>query len=180
MKDYYTVTEYATVTGKDPGNIRRLLCKGILPGEKLGKQWIIPKGTIYPTDRRVRSGDYRNWRKRAHINHSAPHLIHKLTEMSEKIATIYGDALDKIILYGSYARGEQTEGSDVDIAILIKGDETEAMHDKMLDLVVDYELLIAVTLSVVSIEYDNYIKWQKVLPFYKNIDKEGIVLWKTA
>ncbi len=47
----------------------------------------------------------------------------------------------------------------------------------MLDLVVDYELLIAVTLSVVPIEYDNYIKWQKVLPFYKNIDKEGIVLY---
>ena len=54
------------------------------------------------------------------------------------------------------------------------------MHDMMLDVVVDYELELAVTLSLVPIEYENYIKWNRVLPFYKNIDKEGIIIWKAA
>jgi hypothetical protein len=65
MSDYYSVTEFAKLVRKDPGNIRRMLLKGDIPGEKIGKQWIIPKGTHYPDDRRVRLGEYRNWRKRA-------------------------------------------------------------------------------------------------------------------
>ena len=54
------------------------------------------------------------------------------------------------------------------------------MHEEMLDLVVDYELDLGVTLSVVPIDYDNYLEWSRVLPYYRNIAREGIVLWKEA
>ncbi len=178
MTDYYTVTEFAKLYSKDPGNIRRMLIKGIIKGEKLGRQWIIPKGTIYPEDKRVQSGDYKNWRKRSSVNRCSPGLLHTLTEMSQKISQIYGDNLDKVVLYGSYSRGEQTDESDVDIAMLIENGSTEEMHDKLLDLVVEYELNLATTLSVIPIDTDNYVEWKRDLPFYKNIDKDGIVLWK--
>ncbi|MBQ6441496.1 MAG: nucleotidyltransferase domain-containing protein [Lachnospiraceae bacterium] len=100
--------------------------------------------------------------------------------MSERLCAVYGASLDRVILYGSYARGEQTEESDVDIAVILKGRNTEKMHDDLLDIVVDYELDLEVTMSVVPIEYTNYLEWNKVLPFYKNIEKEGIVLWQAA
>lgn len=180
MLDYYTVTEYATHVGKDPGNIRRLLINGVLEGEKLGKQWIIPKDTPYPDDNRVKSGNYRNWRRRLKVIREHPKLMKSLNEMSEQIGIIYGKTLEKVILYGSYARGDQTSESDVDIAIVIKEGNTDRMHDALLDLVVDYELELAVTLSVVPIDYNNYTEWIKVLPFYKNIEREGIVLWNAA
>ena len=178
MCDYYTVTEFAKLYSKDPGNIRRMLIKGIIKGEKLGSQWIIPKETVYPEDKRVQSGAYKNWRKRASVNHCSPGLLHDLTDMSQKIARVYGECLDKVVLYGSYSRGEQTDESDVDIAMLVKPGSTEGMHDKLLDLVVEYELNMALTLSVVPIDAENYNEWKKDLPFYRNIDKDGIVLWK--
>ena len=180
MHDYYTVSEYADHVGKDPGNIRRMLINGVIAGEKLGKQWVIPKNTKYPNDKRIKSGCYKNWRRRVQVNHDHPLLMKSLGRLSEQICDIYGDRLDKVILYGSYARGEETSESDVDIAIVIKEGNTEKMHDELLDLVVDYELDLAVTLSVVPIEYENYIEWSRVLPFYKNIDKEGIILWNAA
>ena len=180
MHDYYTVTEFAEKYGKDPGNIRRMLIKGAIKGEKLGKQWIIPKSTEYPEDHRIKSGNYKNWRKRQNIRRHTPGLLRALKEMSSKISDIYGDSLDSIILYGSYARGEQTSESDIDIAVLLKSEITAAMHDKMQDIVVDYELDLAITLSVVPIEYEEYLKWRNVLPYYMNINKEGIVLWKAA
>ena len=180
MQEYYTVTEYAKYTGKDPGNIRRMLISGAIKGEKLGKIWIIPRDAKYPEDNRVKSGEYRNWRRRVRVNHDHPALMRTLGEMSERIGRIYGDRIDKVILYGSYVRGEQTPESDVDIAIVIKEGNTEKMHEEMLDLVVDYELDLGVTLSVVPIDYDNYLEWSRVLPYYRNIAREGIVLWKEA
>lgn len=180
MSDFYTVSEFAVLTGKDPGNIRRRLIKGEIKGEKIGKQWIIPKSTAYPEDRRIKSGIYRNWRKRPEIRNAHPELICALQKMCIEIYHTYGSYLDKIVLYGSYARGEETDESDVDIAVILKDGNTEAMHEQMLDIVVDYEIEQGVTLSVVPIEYEKYVQWNKVLPFFVNIDKEGIVLWKAA
>lgn len=31
-----------------------------------------------------------------------------------------------------------------------------------------------------DIDYDHFLKWLKILPFYMNIEKEGITLWKAA
>jgi len=180
MENYYTVTQYAELTGKDPGNIRRMLAYGKLAGEKLGNQWLIPKDVVYPEDQRVRSGNYRNWRKRSDIWHSNPHLIKSLLAMCSDLNQVYGDYLAKIVLYGSYARGDQTPESDVDIALFLKAGNTTTMHDAMTDIVVDYELDQGVTLSVVPLEYEQYQTWGKTLPYYRNIDKEGIVLWKST
>lgn len=180
MSDFYTLMEYSKRIGKDPGNIRRMLGKGLIKGEKIGNQWIIPKDAEYPEDARIKSGKYKNWRKRALVNSSMPHLIAKLTEMSTILSEIYGDSLESVVLYGSYARGEQVSDSDVDIAVILKNEENEKKHSAMIDVVVEYELELEVVLSVVPIQYDNYTTWRRVLPFYKNIDREGIVIWKAA
>lgn len=180
MLDYYTVTEYANLTGKDPGNIRRMLINGKISGEKLGSQWVIPKGTAYPDDKRLKSGNYKNWRQKNLISHTNPVLMRSLSKMCAQLYGIYGDSMHKVLLYGSYARGEQTSESDVDIALILRNGNPDDLHDKMVDLVVDYELDLAVTLSVVPIELDQYLEWKNTLPFYKNIDKEGIILWTAA
>ena len=180
MLDYYTVKEYSQLTGKDPGNIRRMLINGSLTGEKFGNQWIIPKSVSYPKDKRLRSGNYRNWRKKNILSQANPTLIKSLKKMCSQLHSIYGNAMYSIILYGSYARGEQTSESDVDIALILSAESSEKAHDKMVDLVVDYELELAVTLSVVPIDLNQYLEWKNTLPFYKNIEKEGILLWKTA
>ncbi len=179
MKDYYTVSEYAKLTGKDPGNIRRMLIYGKLLGEKLGNQWIIPKEAKYPEDKRITTGNYRNWRQKQSVYHANPKLMKSLVKMSRELHGVYGSSMCKVILYGSYARGEQEQDSDVDIALLLQDKGSEEMHDRMLDIVVDYELELAVTLSVVPIEMKQYQEWRTSLPFYKNLDKDGIILWKT-
>lgn len=180
MSDFYTVTEYSKVTGKDPGNIRRMLINGQLTGEKLGNQWVIPKDTAYPSDRRMKSGNYRNWRQKNLVSQNNPALMKSLRLMCSELYEIYGDYMYQVILYGSYARGEETPESDVDIAVLLRAGNTEEMHDRMVDVVVDHELDLAVTLSVVPIELEQYNEWKNTLPFYKNVDKEGILLWTAA
>ncbi len=178
MEGYYTVTQYSKMTGKDVGNIRRMLIKGLLKGEKVGNQWLIPSDAIYPEDRRVRTGRYHNSRKRQMVYGRHKELLVLLDEMSAKIQEVYGGALEKIMLYGSYARGDETQESDVDIALIIDGKISETLHDRLIDIVMDYELELGTVLSVVPIDSIEFEAWKHVSPFYKNVEKEGIILWK--
>ena len=109
--------------------------------------------------------------------------MENLQEVFEKMIpgfqTIFGNVLERIILYGSVARGTQKVESDVDIAVIVRK-YTEDMHDKMIDLTVDLELEYNKVLSVLLIDYDNFREWEDVLPFYKNMKKDGIMLWSAA
>ena len=44
-----------------------------------------------------------------------------LKEFKEKLVELYQEQLVDVLLYGSYARGEQREDSDIDIAVILKG-----------------------------------------------------------
>ena len=178
MKGFYTVSQYAAIFGKDSGNIRRMLINGTLEGEKVGKQWLIPKTAKLAEDRRLKSGKYRNWRNKIRINNKHPQILKQLSDMCKKIGEIYEDVIDNIVLYGSYVRGQETPDSDIDIAVILRLPQTDEQHQKMIDIVVDYELKLGVTLSVISIEKDNFNEWKSTLPFYENLLKEEIYLWK--
>ncbi len=95
------------------------------------------------------------------------------------LRNIFGANLDRVILYGSVARGTATDESDVDIAVIVH-DYTDEMHDQMIDLAVDLELDYDRVLSVLLINYNNFVEWENVLPFYKNVKQEGITLWSAA
>ena len=104
-------------------------------------------------------------------------------ELRERLVTsicnIYGDNLLSIILYGSVARNAAAEDSDIDIAFLVKSDNS-SMHEKMLETLSDLDLEYNQVLAPSLIEKEKYDKWKGVLPFYQNIEKEGIVLWKAV
>ena len=98
--------------------------------------------------------------------------------MCEAIGKIYANDIEEVVMYGSYARGQETDESDIDMAIVLKANQTDEQYDQLTDVVVDYELDIGITLSIISIEKTEFKEWKNTLPFYKNLAKEGIVLWK--
>ena len=63
--NYISVTEFAEKYGKDRAAVNRLINSGRLPAIKVGNQWAIPVDAEPPADARVKSGKYRNWRKKS-------------------------------------------------------------------------------------------------------------------
>ncbi|MBS3753601.1 MAG: nucleotidyltransferase domain-containing protein, partial [Anaerolineales bacterium] len=54
------------------------------------------------------------------IDHQAPERIHDLMgELKDSFVRIYSQRLMGVYLYGSYARGEEEMGSDVDVLIVL-------------------------------------------------------------
>ena len=102
-----------------------------------------------------------------------------LTELAESLQKVYGDKLKTIVLYGSVARGTQTDDSDIDIMVLIDGntDELRQYDDKLNDVSTDFSLKYLKVLSVVDISYQEYEDWRNLSPFYKNVSEEGVILY---
>ena len=93
-------------------------------------------------------------------------------EFVEKVLDKYSDRIDSIILFGSVARGEAKEESDIDILVIWKGDEAEgwrAMTGLAFDVLLDEEEYISVkVLGLEDLKAEN--------PFIKNVMREGITI----
>jgi len=107
-----------------------------------------------------------------------------LSEVKEEILKLFGDKLEHLILYGSWARDEQDSESDIDIMILV--DESEAAlrgyRHKIVDIMTDLSLKHDTVISFTRETNSRYNEYLDVLPFYRNIYNEGIEIYgkKTA
>ncbi|HIZ73728.1 MAG TPA: nucleotidyltransferase domain-containing protein [Candidatus Mediterraneibacter stercoravium] len=100
-------------------------------------------------------------------------LVHGLRE-------IFHENMRMIILYGSVAREESTPESDIDIAIIMREDIDEKTQEKFFQWSADMDLKYDRVFSIIDILEERMEKWGKILPFYKNVQEEGIILWKAA
>lgn len=91
---------------------------------------------------------------------------------------ILGGSLRKIILYGSYARGDYHENSDMDIMILttLTEEQIEVKEIELFDLAFEYQMDYGVEISVIVKNEDHFNYWLGALPFYDNVNREGVVL----
>ena len=104
-----------------------------------------------------------------------------LDEYVKGLIKIIGNDLKQIILYGSYARGEEEkdgEISDIDIMILVNANEEKIK--KLEKIIINYsynlDLKYNILLSPLIENIDNYNSRIKYMQFYKNIKEEGVLL----
>ena len=86
------------------------------------------------------------------------------------------DSKAEVILYGSRARGDERADSDWDILILTDYPVDLATEEKFRDKLYDLELEIDEPLSVFIYSKNEWKRRQRITPFYKNVNKEGIAL----
>ena len=100
-------------------------------------------------------------------------ILHKLYE---KMRLLLGDTIREFILYGSYARNEAEEGSDIDVMILTDMGREEVstltwkIGEIMGDLVLEYGILVAPIIENREFFYD----FINVMPFFRNVHVEGV------
>lgn len=105
-----------------------------------------------------------------------------LSEYVKKIYEIYGQHLKSIILYGSYARGDFKEDSDVDIMILVdlEDSEIEQFRKQLSWITYDFNEEYDTDMKPIAKNETHFRKWLEVYPFYTNVQKEGIEIYVNA
>lgn len=96
--------------------------------------------------------------------------------MADTYYKIFEKEVDQILLYGSYARGDNTVDSDIDLVAIVHGERRELQDKlkKVWDVSSELELKYNVIISPTVIPYDEYIKYKEDVPYYQNIQKEGV------
>ncbi len=100
-------------------------------------------------------------------------IVHEVAKIYQQV---YAENLVKVLLYGSYARGNYTSESDVDIVAIVRGNrenlqkQLKAIWDISSDLELEYGTIISPTV----IPFEEFEKYKDDIPYYRNIQQEGI------
>jgi len=92
---------------------------------------------------------------------------------------VLGDKLEKVVLFGSYARGDYDNESDIDIMIIadIAPEDRNATWKKIDNLLgyidLEYNILISLIITCSNI----FHRYADYSGFYINVQKDGIELY---
>ncbi len=107
-------------------------------------------------------------------------IIDKIkTEAPDMIIKFMEKDLVKMLLYGSCARGDFKEHSDVDIALLTLGERKDnwKYNDKIDEVATELALKYFTIVNFVLLPYDEFEEKKGWYGYFKNIEKEGITLY---
>ncbi len=99
-----------------------------------------------------------------------------LKEFLKRVKEKYKENVEEIILFGSYARGDAEDKSDIDLLVIWKGRPIEgwnALESIATDILIDHDILIS--LKIITPE-DYKLMLDLGMPFIKNVREEGVVL----
>jgi predicted nucleotidyltransferase len=103
-------------------------------------------------------------------------ILEIVQSFAEQLREALGDTLNSVILFGSYARGDYEEGSDVDVMVLlnVEREDVPQYREPIRNIarVLDWDNEILLSTVSQSAKLFNY--WKDDLPFYHNVITEGV------
>ena len=89
---------------------------------------------------------------------------------------LFGDRLKSAYLYGSYARGDYSPESDIDILLTadLSRDEISKLRRSIANITSSLSIEYDVTVSVTVKPEDQFKQYSEALTYYSNVLKEGI------
>ena len=101
-----------------------------------------------------------------------------ISELNERIARLYPNEKPDVVLFGSFARNEAQEDSDIDVMYLVDAprsviaERSWQVGNAAAEILMEYGVLISPIVENRKYFEDNV----RLLPFFQNIQKEGVLM----
>ncbi|MBQ8231425.1 MAG: nucleotidyltransferase domain-containing protein [Lachnospiraceae bacterium] len=111
------------------------------------------------------------------LNHETINIVKK--EAACMASDLMKSDLVEAILYGSCARGDFAEDSDIDIALITKCSrmEVKKYDEELAHIATDLAMKYFAIVNFVCLPVDEYIEKKAWYAYFRNIDKEGEILY---
>ncbi len=105
-----------------------------------------------------------------------------LKQYTEELVRVYGKHLRMVILYGSYARGDYSADSDIDIMILLDLEDIDikSYRHQLSGMTYDFNMEHNLDIKPMAKNEEHFQKWVEVYPFYANVNRDGVKLFEAA
>jgi len=111
------------------------------------------------------------------LRHLSPHEREAITEYLERLREKYADQVARVVLFGSKARGDGDEESDIDLFVVLRTDDPE-LKDEIWQMSYEIELKRGVAFGDLVVGRSDYARMRRIEePVFRNIRDEGIELW---
>ncbi len=98
-----------------------------------------------------------------------------VAELKQRLRELYGDRLVSVILYGSRARGDHGPDSDVDVAVVLRGEVNKRRErERTIEVVSDISLENDAVLHRVFLAEDEFTRADQ--PLVPGLRQEGVVV----
>jgi predicted nucleotidyltransferase len=96
-----------------------------------------------------------------------------LSELRERLERLYGPRLLKLVLYGSQARGDAEEGSDIDVLVVLEGPVRPGQEIARTEFeVADVSLAHNAVVACMFVSDEQFEREQS--PLLINVRREGV------
>ena len=121
-------------------------------------------------------GDERRVKKTS-LRYLTPNERAALAEFVQRLRTKFGDQVLLVRLFGSKARGDFDEESDIDVLVVVTNGDWR-FGDEVAVEACDPMLTYNVVISPLILSED-YYRWMRgtSAPFYREVEKDGVDLW---
>ena len=111
----------------------------------------------------------------------APNVENTLKKVVSSVNREIPDVVSQIILYGSYARGDYSPESDLDIMLLMncKHDDVGKFKNTICRIASRIGLEDDIEVSLTMQDKKTFLDRTAILPFYRNVLREGVTLYES-
>ncbi len=103
-----------------------------------------------------------------------PRIEPIVREFKQALQTLYGERLREVVLFGSYARGDYDEESDIDLMVILNDETVDTIAEvfRLAEITSDFILKYGYAISPLPVTNGKYRS--SVMPVYREVRREGL------
>lgn len=116
------------------------------------------------------------------LAHLTPNERAALAALVDRLRQRYGDDLLRVVLFGSKARGDFDDESDLDVLIVVRMPDNDywrhwrEIHNATYDLDLEHDVVLSLMIKDEP-DYARMRQWNLLIN--RNIEQDGVELWTT-